>query len=241
MSIKIQRAHPGEQVELVVEVDNGDGLSVTFEIVTADGSVVAGVAATTRGGTARATWKVDAKDHPLPLEVTFVATCGGGRADSGALTIDPPGRISTPAWVLLESGATSGGGELTLLETTDQLVVSQAPDSRIPYRGWYPGDVIGLVADVCAPDGGPLIGTFDVSFDLQKAEVENSGDYHSVKTYTRTLSAPNGATQVAAKWVMATMGQPPPYQFRFVVSWRRRPGEDATPEELRSPLVSVRA
>lgn len=242
MSRKIDHAHPGEQIELAVEVDNGDGLAVTFTITAESGEVLGTTTGTVQKGSARAPWKVDAKDKPLPLDATFTASCGGSTVTSGSLRIEPPGTISTPAWLLLSSdGKGKAGGELTLLDTHEGLVAEQHPEARIPYRGLFPGDEVGLLVDVNAPDGGPLVGNFDLTFELLKEQTAGKGDYTSVKSYTRVLSAPDGVTQVAARWTMDAMGLPPPYHFRFIVSWKRRPGEQTTPEEHKSPLTSVPA
>ena len=242
MSRKIDHAHPGEDVELAVEVDNGDGLGVTFTIAAEDGAVLGTVSATVKQGSARAMWKVDAKDKQLPLDATFTASSGGSSVQSGSLRIEPPGTISTPAWILLSSdGKGKAGGELTLLDAKDGMVADQHPEARIPYRGLFPGDEVGLLVDVNAPDGGPLVGNFDLTFELLKEQTAGKDDYKSVKTYTRTLSAPDGVTQVAARWTMDAMGLPPPYHFRFIVSWKKRPGEESTPTEHKSPLTSVPA
>ncbi|MBL9013347.1 MAG: hypothetical protein JNL83_04175 [Myxococcales bacterium] len=242
MSHKIDRAHPGEQVELAVEVDNGDGLGVMFSIQTAEGEVLDTVSATVAKGSARGSWKVDAKDKQLPLDVTFRASAGGSSVQSGSLRIEPPGTISTPAWILLAAdGPSSSGGELTLLDAHDGLVAGQHPEARIPYRGLRPGDEVGLLVDVNAPDGGPLVGNFDLTFELHKEQTAGKDDYALVKTYTRALSAPEGVTQVAARWTMDATGLAPPYHFRFVVSWKRRPGEQSTPADHKSPLTSVPA
>jgi len=237
---EIQRAHPTEIVDVVVDVDNGDGLAVVFAITTLDGEAHDSITATVRSGVARARWKADAKDKALPLELVFTASLGESSVKAKSLILGPPGTISTPAWLLLaETGGTPGA--LTVLEPTDTLVIDQNPASRAPYRSFHPGENVGLLVDVKAPDGGPLKGTVDLVFDLQKATNEAATEYKSVKKYTRSVDGGAGVTQVAAKWAWDTMGETAPYYFRFVVQWARRPGEDATPEDQKTPKTSVPA
>lgn len=237
----LDHAHAGDQVHLVADIQNGEGQVVRFVITTDSGDELATVDAPVADGVARSEWKIDVGGRALPLTLHYFARLAGQEVKSGELVVDPPGVISTPAWLLLAGPSGGAPGELSSLDAGDQLIAQQHAEAAVPFRPLVQGDEVALRVEVGDRDGAPLVGDFGVTYTLEKEQSEGAGDFAPVKEFVRELHAPGGVSAIYARWTVDTMGLAPPYRFRFMVSWQRRPGEAATPEDARGTTASEMA
>jgi hypothetical protein len=87
---RIDDVHAGDALHLVADVQNGDGKTVTFRVVTTDGDELQKLTATVEDGVARATWLVDANGRRLPLQLTLLASVADHTVEAAALRLVLP-------------------------------------------------------------------------------------------------------------------------------------------------------
>ncbi len=228
----VDRVPLGGDVALVVDASGGDGQDVAFRVTTADGAELVRLTAPIAAGTARATWRVDVGDRPLPIDVRFEAASSDGPLTASTLTVTAPGQLGAVGVVALPADALRlDPGQLGELCAGPAPAPTPAIDS---YGSTQVSDLRAIIIDVAAPRRQPLAGEFALSLRLERETEVGRDDWRPERTEVRVWSGA-AVRQLHVGYRSDRVGHPERPRRRVTVAWQHRPGEAATPDAEREP------
>lgn len=215
----IATAFTGDDVELVVDVTGAQpGETCRFDIFDDQHNLLEAVFGDIAGGTARASWVVDVQGRTLPVDVVFTASLRGQTADAGALTVVPPGTVSTAAWIT-DPAATAGPQADAVVEDQGDPDPDFAAGARFDLSSRArPGERLTLRVEVGSAEGFAIAGPFDIVFERCALDAQGALSTTVDESLPFHLTPKAAARAVRLHWTVPQSLATGPFAFRVTIT-----------------------